>query len=139
LERLMFYALRTVFLSAFLMAMVLLLPGQQAAAGGPPVLNSAFGSNTGNANSWVAGGHAGYNWQQGAVVYGFETDFQGTHLDSSMRGGLMYNPPMAPPAGDFASTMAAIDHYGTFRGRLGWTTGQWMFYGTGARLMAMSI
>jgi hypothetical protein len=35
------------------------------------------------------------------------------------------------PPGSFASTTATVDYYGTFRGRLGFTTGQWMFYGTG--------
>ena len=102
-----------------------MLPCQQAAAG--LNANPVFGSNSANATSWVAGAHAGYNWQQGATVFGFETDLQGTHLNSSMNGGLN---PSAPP-GSFASTTATVDYYGTFRGRLGFTTGQWMFYGTG--------
>jgi outer membrane immunogenic protein len=105
------------------MAAALMLPCQQAAAG--IALNPAFGSNTANASSWLAGAHAGYNWQQGTVVYGFETDFQGTHLNSSMTGGLT-----APAPGSFASTAALIEAYGTFRGRVGVTTGQWLFYGT---------
>jgi opacity protein-like surface antigen len=62
------------------------------------------------------------------LVYGFETDFQATHLNSSMTGGLT---PGSPPGSDFASTKALIDSYGTFRGRVGFTTGQWLFYGTG--------
>jgi outer membrane immunogenic protein len=129
---LLFYPLRTISLSACLMAAALVLSGKEAAAGIaalPP--NPAFGSNSANASSWLAGAHAGYNWQQGAMVFGFETDFQGTHLNSSMNGGLTHNPPIMPmPAGDFAQTVATIDYYGTFRGRLGVTMGQWMFYGT---------
>jgi hypothetical protein len=56
---------------------------------------------------------------------------QGTHLNSSMSGGLMRNPAFLPlrPT-DFASTAALIDYYGTVRGRLGITSGQWMFFGT---------
>jgi outer membrane immunogenic protein len=119
------YSLRTIFVSACLMAAVLMLPCQQAAAG--LALNPAFGSNTANASSWLAGAHAGYNWQQGTIVYGFETDFQATHLNSSMNGGLTSLPP---PPGSFASTAALIEAYGTFRGRVGVTTGQWLFYGT---------
>jgi outer membrane immunogenic protein len=121
----LFNSLRMIFVSACLMAVALMLPCQQAAAG----LNTvpAFGSNSANATSWLAGAHAGYNWQQGATVFGFETDLQGTHLNSSMNGGL--NSSLPP--GSFASTTATVDYYGTFRGRLGFTTGQWMFYGTG--------
>lgn len=131
----MFYPLRTISLTACLMAAALALSGKEAAAGAPapppPLPNPAFGSNAANATSWVGGGHAGYNWQQGTLVFGFETDFQGTHLNSSALGGLTHNPPIVPPlAGDFASTTALIDYYGTFRGRLGFTTGQWLFFGT---------
>jgi outer membrane immunogenic protein len=117
------YSLRTIFVSACLMTAALMLPSQQAAAG--IALNPAFGSNAANASSWLAGAHAGYNWQQGTVVYGFETDLQATHLNSSMTGGLTAGVP-----GDFASTTALIEAYGTFRGRVGVTTGQWLFYGT---------
>jgi outer membrane immunogenic protein len=120
------YSLRTISVSACLMAAALMLPCQQAAAGLPAIpAIPAFGSNAANASSWLAGAHAGYNWQQGTVVYGFETDFQATHLNSSMTGGLT-----APAPGDFASTAALIEAYGTFRGRVGVTTGQWLFYGT---------
>jgi outer membrane immunogenic protein len=125
------YSLRTISISACLTAAVLGLSGQPAAAGKFVIPNPAFGSNAANATSWLGGGHAGYNWQQGSLVFGFETDFQGTHLNSSATGGLTHNPPIVPPpAGDFASTTALIDSYGTFRGRLGFTTGQWLFFGT---------
>jgi outer membrane immunogenic protein len=116
----------------------LLLFSKEAAAGfppppppPPPLPNAAFGQNAANASSWLAGAHAGYNWQQGMMVFGFETDLQGTHLNSSMLGGLTHNPMIVPPPlGDFAGTKASIDWYGTFRGRFGVTTGQWLFYGT---------
>jgi len=48
-----------------------------------------------------------------------------------MSGGLTHSPPIIPlPASDFASTTALIEYYGTVRGRLGWSAGQWMFFGT---------
>jgi outer membrane immunogenic protein len=109
-----------------MMAAMLMFSGGPAAAGG--AFFPAFGANAASASSWVAGGHAGYNWQKGSTVYGFETDFQGTGLTSSMTGGLT---PSSNPASDYAHTTAAIDYYGTFRGRLGFTTGQWLFFGTG--------
>ena len=113
------------------MSAVLALSCKQAAAGFLPAANPAFGSNAANASSWLAGAHAGYNWQQGAAVFGFETDLQATHRNSSMSSGLTHNPAIVPlPASDFASTTALIEYYGTVRGRLGWTAGQWMFFGT---------
>jgi len=126
------YRLRTISLSACFMAAILAVSCKEAAAGFfVPPANPAFGSNAANASSWLAGAHAGYNWQQGAAVFGFETDLQATHLNSTMSGGLTHNPPIVPlPASDFASTTALMEYYGTVRGRLGWTAGQWMFFGT---------
>jgi outer membrane immunogenic protein len=121
---LLFHSLRKISLFASLIASVISLSQKEAAAQAPTLV---FGSNAANASSWVAGAHAGYNWQQGAMLYGFETDFQATHLNSSMTGGLTN---ISPVPGDFAATVASIDWYGTFRGRLGVTTGQWLFYGT---------
>jgi outer membrane immunogenic protein len=86
------------------------------------------GSNSARASGWVAGGYAGYNWQQGPWVYGLETDLSGNGLKSSMSGGLT---SVAPCPGDAASTSAKINWYGTARGRLGWTSGNFLFYGTG--------
>jgi outer membrane immunogenic protein len=126
MEAILFSPLRTIFASACLMAAMLILLGGPAAAG--VSLFPAFGSNAASASSFVAGAHAGYNWQQGSMVYGFETDFQGMGLNSSMTGGLT---PSSNPAGDYAHTTGSIDYYGTFRGRFGFTTGQWLFFGTG--------
>lgn len=101
----------------------------EAAAGaiGPRIV---AGANAADASSWLAGAHAGYNWQQGGVVFGFETDLQATRLASSMNGGLIYTPPPPGPT-DFARTLATTDWYGTFRGRLGTTFGPLLVYVTG--------
>jgi len=103
--------------------------GRESNAGGPVTIGT--GSNSASADSWVAGAHAGYNWQSGSAVYGFETDFSGMHLNSSMQGALIGGGgvPVPPPGG--TSTSASIDWYGTFRGRLGATSGPLLFYGTG--------
>ena len=107
----MLYPLRTISLSACLIAAVLGLSCQQAAAG--IGIFPAVGSNAANARSWLAGAHAGYNWQRGSVVFGFETDLQGTHLNSSMNGGLTRLPPIIPLGPlDFANTKASIDYTG---------------------------
>jgi outer membrane immunogenic protein len=82
-------------------------------------------SNSARASSWVAGGQAGYNWQRGSWVYGLEADLSAMHLKSEMNTLV----PAAPPSS--ANTNANSDWYGTVRGRLGWTSGPLLFYGTG--------
>lgn len=86
------------------------------------------GSNSGKASSWVGGGQLGYNWQQGAFVYGLETDLSATGLKTALTGGL---GTAGGCANDAASTNSTIDWYGTTRGRAGWAAGQWLFFGTG--------
>lgn len=116
---------RTIALAFCIAALALPCSESQA---GLPALGS--GQNSSSAQSWVAGGHAGYNWQQGSAVFGFETDLQATGLKNSMNGGLVY-PPFPPHSpNDFATTTSAIDWYGTARGRIGYANGPWMVYGT---------
>ena len=104
----------------------------QALAGAPPPppINPASGTNSASASSWVAGAHAGYTWQQGGAVFGFETDLQGMNLNSSMNDRLNY-PFLPPPVGDIARTSSSIDWYGTLRGQIGFANGPIMFYATG--------
>lgn len=84
---------------------------------------SGSASNSDSASSWVAGGHVGYNWQNGPWLYGLEADLSGMHLKTDFNTVL--------PTGAFANTNSTVDWYGTVRGRLGWTTGPFLFYGTG--------
>jgi len=78
----------------------------------------------------MAGAHAGYNWQSGSAVYGFETDLSATHLNSSMQGTLSFPPAFNPPPASATSTSASLDWYGTLRGRFGMTNGPLLLYGT---------
>jgi outer membrane immunogenic protein len=101
---------------------------RESNAGGPVTIGT--GVNSSSASSPLGGAHAGYNWQNGLGVFGFETDFSAMRLDSSMVGGLSAGGvPLPPPA--FTNTSASIDWYGTFRGRFGVTSGPLLFYGTG--------
>ena len=85
------------------------------------------GANSDRGSGFIAGGHGGYNWQQGSWVYGLAADLSGSGLRSSMSGGLV---GIGCPF-DAASTSAKIDWYGTVRGRIGWSTGNVLLYGTG--------
>jgi outer membrane immunogenic protein len=104
-------------------AALLMLPG--SAAFGQIVTSTGAGS--GSSSSWLAGVHAGHNWQSGSVVYGIETDLSGTALKTDfntvLQGGIV-PPPVA-------NTSANIEYFGTLRGRLGWAAGPVLFYGTG--------
>ena len=124
----MYCRLRTL---ALLICCSLGFTSHQAAAGFiGPIINTVAGTNSANATSGLAGAHAGYNWQQGSVVFGFETDLQRIHLVSSMNDRLIYTPPPPGPT-DFARTQATVDWYGTFRGRVGAAFGSMMVYLTG--------
>src|SRR5882762_7135640 len=126
----MFCTARVLKLSICCLVLLALTPGESAAGLAIPLNRTVTGSNSANASSALGGAHAGYNWQQGTVVFGFETDIQGTNLNSPMVGGLNYTPPAPPPPPDFASTQALIEWYGTFRGRLGTTIGSFLLYAT---------
>jgi outer membrane immunogenic protein len=68
----------------------------------------------------LVGGTLGYNYQNGQVVWGVETDLQWTSIEASgtCRGG--------------RSCEVNSDWFGTFRGRLGYTAwDRWMPYITG--------
>jgi outer membrane immunogenic protein len=75
------------------------------------------------ASGLVAGVHGGYNWQRDWFVFGLESDLQNGPF------GTMSAATAAPPM--TANTQAGVDWYGTFRGRLGFTTGPVLLYATG--------
>jgi len=81
----------------------------------------------------IGGGQIGYNWQAGpGWVLGFETDFQGSgQRNRSDTNNQELNG--VPPALQNALTTIdqKLDWFGTVRGRLGYTVGTVMFYGTG--------
>ena len=94
-----------------------------ASSASAQALVTGSGSNSASASSWVGGGHAGYNWQSNAWVYGVETDISGMHLNSAMNTALSDGLTTA-------STNADVNWYGTLRVRLGWTQGSALFYGS---------
>ncbi len=62
------------------------------------------------------GGQIGYNFQSGPLVFGLETDFQGGDVTARSSG---------------ASSKESVDWFGTARGRLGYSFGRALIYGTG--------
>jgi outer membrane immunogenic protein len=92
-------------------------------------LPPSVGSASASASGWLAGAQLGYNWQRQSFVYGLEGDVSLMNLNSSMTTILPVPFPFIP--NPTAMTNAKMDWYGTFRGRLGWTAGPVLFYGTG--------
>jgi outer membrane immunogenic protein len=116
------YKIRNI-ICAVLLAAVALVANLRIAEAQPA---TPTGANSGSSSSWLAGAQGGYNWQSGALIYGFETDISATDLKSAFGATLV-----GPNAGDFANATGKVDWYGTLRGRLGVTTGPMLFYGTG--------
>ena len=73
---------------------------------------------------FLGGGQAGYNWQAANWVYGLEADIQGTNV----RDGDNCMVTCSILLG--ASTKQSLPWFGTVRGRLGYSLGSTLYYGT---------
>src|SRR5262249_2970814 len=89
--------------------------------------------HTGNNAGFIGGGQFGYNYQTGAVVWGFETDIQGTSLRGSDSAFNRVPVGLGFGTNDMAaSANSKLDVFGTLRARLGWTPSPtWLIYATG--------
>jgi outer membrane immunogenic protein len=74
-------------------------------------------------SGWFGGGQIGYNWQSGSLVIGIETDIQGAGISDKASLSLLEGDASA-----FAKSQ--LDWFGTVRGRLGFISGDMLFYGT---------
>ena len=110
-------------------------PSDFSVAGGP-----VFGTAPNSPRGVLGGVQAGYNWQNGSIVYGIETDFQFTGMSDKVQtpcpAGVCGVPIQASYGHD-------IDWFGTARGRIGYAGDNWMIYATGgyayARLSTTAI
>lgn len=76
-------------------------------------------------DGYAIGGQAGYNWQAAAWVFGVEADIQGAFSrddDTCI---------VVCAAGTAAMFKQTLPWFGTVRGRIGYTVGSTLFYGTG--------
>ncbi|RUO97240.1 outer membrane protein [Hyphomicrobium sp.] len=71
------------------------------------------------------GGQLGYNWQRDRFVFGLEGDIQAADIS-----GRAYNPF------DDATAHSNVNWFSTVRGRLGFTAGSLLIYGTGGLAVA---
>ena len=87
------------------------------------------GPISGKSSGFLGGGQLGYNWQYGPVVFGIETDFQGT----TAKGTVTATTPAYSMVGTEKEPW-----FGTIRGRLGYAFDRTMIYATGGGLYGQS-
>jgi outer membrane immunogenic protein len=79
-------------------------------------------------DSWLLGGHIGYNWQNGMMVLGVEADISGTGAKSNV---IQDNTPGSGFDRDGLG-QTKLSWLASVRGRVGFTpASQWLLYGTG--------
>jgi outer membrane immunogenic protein len=91
--------------------------------------DSGFG---GDNDSFLAGVHAGYNYQFGSIVVGIEGDVEGLFGDDEDDDftGVVFNANTGLPA-TFAFNSGTLDWQGSIRGRVGFAFDRAMIYATG--------
>lgn len=78
---------------------------------------------------FIGGGQAGYNWQTGALVLGVETDLDYLGVKVSRSVHAPYHS--GGTTGVDVNDEVKADYLGTVRGRIGYSSGTFLLYGTG--------
>jgi outer membrane immunogenic protein len=92
-----------------------------------PAINSA-GDGSVSPDGFTGGVAAGYNWQHNAVVFGFEGDWNSLSADDSRTDGAAY--PCCTTTSFTVSEKTKVSDFATLRGRLGYASGNSLFYVT---------
>lgn len=79
-------------------------------------------------DGFTGGAQIGYNWQSSAWVFGVEADIQGAN--STDDSTCLYGGCTVTPLQLTAAFNQKIPYFGTVRGRLGYSIGSTLFYGT---------
>ncbi len=79
----------------------------------------------------IGGAEAGYSWQTGPLVLGFEADFDVSGLRGSRTAAC---PPLCGASA--ASYTQTLPWFGTLRPRVGYAAGNWLLYATGGYALA---
>lgn len=108
--------------------------GAWVGVGGDPAWLAANGSPNIDANGFIGGVQAGYNWQSGNIVLGLETDISWLSAEGERATGNLIRPSGFPTS--FTET-ASVDWLFTLRARLGMTLGtNLLVYATGGLAVA---
>lgn len=79
----------------------------------------------------IGGGQIGYNYQTGPLVFGIETDFQGSSLSQTSSFQGLFNNTGALIPGSNVTAKQSLDWFGTVRGRAGITLNRFLVYASG--------
>jgi hypothetical protein len=83
-------------------------------------------------NGAIGGAYAGRNWQTGQMVVGGEGDLEFLRRNNSNTQFSSETPGAPPGIPNYVATSSASNNWlGSLRGRVGFTTGQWLLYATG--------
>jgi outer membrane immunogenic protein len=93
------------------------------------ILTPFTGGFGGDNDSFLAGAHAGYNYQIGSFVVGLEGDVEGFFNDNDNFNGILLDATGTPVA--FALSGRDIDWQGSIRARAGFAFDRAMIYATG--------
>ena len=92
-------------------------------------------ASCGSDASFIGGGQIGYNWQAGSWVFGLEADGAWQRLIERSFVRFASNGAPGAPFGTVATDTAFFKSeatgLATFRGRVGYAGGPWLFYATG--------
>lgn len=86
---------------------------------GVPVVGLPRGDS--DPQGFIGGGHVGYNWQTGKVVFGIEADFEGGNVD----GSFFRNDGIGT-----STAKSSLNWQGSVRGRLGYAVDRTLVYFT---------
>jgi outer membrane immunogenic protein len=91
------------------------------------------GNDSNHLDGALGGVQAGYNWQMANYVFGIETDIditgqKGSQIFNTSTPGFTGFTTAAPVSASYAEKLL---WFGTLRGRIGFTSNQLLFYGTG--------
>ena len=87
-----------------------------------------FASARNSLSGVLGGGQAGYNWQSGSGLIGVEADYQFSGMNGSIDSPCLLPVCFLPTTASFSQKMP---WFGTVRGRLGFTSNDWLIYATG--------
>jgi outer membrane immunogenic protein len=118
-------------------------PGNFAGVGGGAVASVAQANNltrnydaTPKGNTF--GAHLGHNWSAGKILLGLESDIQFSSLKNTTESSVV-SPVEGFPGRPLTGTLrqkSKIDSLATLRGRIGYVSDQWLFYGTAGLAIA---